>query len=116
MPAAIAQVEPREEVADHHQHEELGTEAETQQTDDPEQYPGHDLDEPELVGAKLAVSADQVTLQAADSLLGRDPRRSSRGVEPPPQLLPDVSQRSIRGADWTLRTQRPLRVHEPGDE
>src|SRR5207244_11317835 len=65
------------------------------------------LDESELVWAQLEFRADEVALQLAGPIVRRDPRGSTYGIEPATQLLADVGERPVRGAD---RLQRACRL------
>src|SRR6266571_3842405 len=61
------------------------------------------------------VRADQVALELAGLLLGGDPVGCAGRLKPAPQLLPDVSESSIRDADLLFGARRPLRAQGPVD-
>jgi len=98
MASAVPKVEGGEHVSDDGKDRYRQVDTETREGDQRERQRRAELQDAELVWAQRQVSAREVRGQRIGSLLGRDPDRCSGGLEPAPQLLPDVSESAIRDA------------------
>ena len=116
MATAVAQVQRRQHVTDDGEDQELGPNAKPQEADHREQKSDTPLDEPELVGPKFDVRADEVALQPGGALIGGDPGWVAGRLEPAPQLLADIGKRPVGGADRLPRPVGLLGAHDPVDD
>src|SRR5258706_7490251 len=115
MPAAVAQVERRGEVADARKDRAREAHSEPQKCDEAEHDGGAKLQKAELVGTKLQVRAREVACECV-GVLARDPDRRARGLKTAAQLLANVRQGAVGDAGRHPRLElRALQVatHRP---